>query len=138
MLQLGCICPRGVVCIFAVPCSAVSMRELRHSTRRLLTPGAPATPDKQPPPMVVDGKGPISYSSSPIARALQKHFPFTVAVFEHSLKLIRTKLPGKGLPTDRGAKRAVFANGPIDVRSIVRELSLAFDNRTLDRHGNFG
>src|SRR5439155_9848937 len=81
---------------------------------------------------------PISCSSSSIARSLQKHFPFTVAIFEHSLKLIRAKLPGKGLPTDRGAKRAVFANGPVDVRSIVRELSLACDNRTLDGHGNFG
>jgi hypothetical protein len=40
MLQLGCICPRGVVCIFAVPCSAVSMRELRHSTRRMYLPTA--------------------------------------------------------------------------------------------------
>ena len=43
--------------------------------------------------MAVDGKGPLSCSSSPIARALQKHFPFTVAVFEHSLKLIALNFP---------------------------------------------
>jgi hypothetical protein len=67
---------------------------------------------------------------SPIA--LQKDLPFTVAVFEGSIKLVTAKLPLERLPTDRGTKRAVSPNGVSDVRSLVRESSLAKDHRTLD------
>jgi hypothetical protein len=68
--------------------------------------------------------------------ALQTHLPFTVTVFERSLKPIRDKLPSKRLPTDRRAKPAVFPNGSVDVGSIVRELSLTNDRRTLDGDGD--
>jgi hypothetical protein len=70
-------------------------------------------------------------------RALEKHFPFTIAIFERSIKLVAAELPLERLPADRRAKRAVFANGPTNVRSIVRETSLPNDYRTLDRRGNF-
>jgi len=69
--------------------------------------------------------------------ALQMHFPFTVAVFERSIEPIRAKLPGKRLPTNRRAKRAVFSNGSVDVGSVVRELGLTNDRRTLDGDGDF-
>lgn len=63
-------------------------------------------------------------------------FPFTIAVLKCSIKPIRVKLSDKGLPANRGAKRAVSSNRPIDVRSIVGELSLANDRRALDGHGD--
>jgi hypothetical protein len=39
-----------------------------------------------------------------LLHALQMHLPFTVAVFECSIKNVTAKLPLKGLPTDRGTK----------------------------------
>jgi len=71
-------------------------------------------------------------------RALEKHFPFAIAVFERSIKIIAAELPFERLPADCRTKRAIFPNSPTNARSIVWELSLPNDYRTVDGCGNFG
>jgi hypothetical protein len=71
-------------------------------------------------------------------RALEKHLPFTIAVFERSIKVVAAELPLERLPADGRAKRAVVPNSPTNFRSIVWESSLPNDYRALDGCGNFG
>jgi hypothetical protein len=70
-------------------------------------------------------------------RALEKHLPFTIAILERSIKIVAAELPLERLPADGRTKRAIFPNSPTNARSIVWELSLPNDYRTVDGCGNF-
>ena len=69
-------------------------------------------------------------------RALQKHFPGTVATLEGPLEPILDEFPDEGLPTDCGSNRAIFPNCSVDVLRIRVHFSLACHYRAKHRQRN--
>src|SRR5262249_30554106 len=55
-----------------------------------------------------------------------------------SLEAIRGKLPGQGLPADRGSERAVLPNRAVDLGGVDLEPRLAGDVPALNRQRHIG